>query len=620
MRSLDLGDGNNASWERQRDLPPIRISFAALVLTLLAVLAYVNTVFHPFQYDDLPLVLRNPWIRSLSNIPRLMGFGDHGFVARPRFTRDVTYAIEYSIAGPRPPLYHVSNILLHACAGIVLFLLVSRLARDRWLGGLTAALFVLHPIGTDVVAQISGRREILATLFCLAVALFLQAHRERGGAWRVGAAGICLYLGVFSKEMAVMAPLAFFCIEALAPVGRVEDERSGPPGIGSAIRRLLSTARMRFGAYAGLAAVMAAAAAARFFLSNDPAGIGGSPSFYETSGTGLTLLDRARIAGLGLRLLLVPVGQSLDYSYDALGLVRSGFSLIAAVDVAILAGAVLVACLGIRSRSFVGAGAAWYVLFYLPTSGIIPWHEIFAERFLYLPSIGFYLASASILVKALRSRRLSRTTMVGVAVLLTALAAATVRRNEAWASPESVWRSAVDRYPSCARAHKALADQYRVTGRLDEALEHYRQAVRILPAYRDAHVGVGAALMALGRTQEAVSAFQAVLHRWPEDPKTLNDLGMLYENRGEQDRAIDLYQRATRSGPELAEPYNNMGRIYAIRGDFQAAVRMYESALDRDPALLPALRNLATTYRHMMRDEKTAEVYEEKARQLIDAR
>ena len=81
------------------------------------------------------------------------------------------------------------------------------------LGWYTAALFLVHPINTEVVAHISGRRGLLAALFSLIALVLLERYARLGGFWRVGVAMLALYLGAFSKELAVMAPLAFVLVD-----------------------------------------------------------------------------------------------------------------------------------------------------------------------------------------------------------------------------------------------------------------------------------------------------------------------------------------------------------------------------------------------------------------------
>ena len=113
--------------------------------------------------------------------------------------------LEYAAVGLWPPLFHLTNVVLHGCVGLLLFVLISRVSRDVALGWWTAALFVVHPATTEVVAHVSGRRGLLAALFSLATLVLLERYVRRRSLWRLGAALLTLYLGTFSKELALMA-------------------------------------------------------------------------------------------------------------------------------------------------------------------------------------------------------------------------------------------------------------------------------------------------------------------------------------------------------------------------------------------------------------------------------
>lgn len=619
--SISAGDLNGPPPQRQRtDLGPSR-GFAVVLVVLLAALAYVNSLSHPFVYDDLPLVLKNPEIRSLSSIPALVGFHDGSFDQRARWTRDVAYALEFALVGPWPPLYRLTNVALHALNGLLLMAFLRRATGNRLVALGAAVLFTVHPIGTDVVTQISGRRELLATCFALGTALLLQAGAGRHGGWRLAGAVTCLYLGIFSKEMAVMAPLVFVVTDLLGalrdPAGRSATGNGRSRFPWARLREHLGRRRLLYGVALGS---MAALTFVRLELAEGGADRAGSRSYYDSTGHPLGPLDRARLAGLGLRLLLLPVGQSVDYSFDALGLVEQDLSPIGAVDLTVLLAAVVATAFGLYRRSWAGAGGALFFLLYLPTSGVIPWHEIFAERFLYLPSIGFHLAVASAFAATPATPRYRRALLAASLALPAVLGTATVVRNRAWASSERLWLAAVERYPECARAHKALADQYLLDRRPGDALAHYREAARILPEFVDARVGIGSALVELGRIEDGLREFEAVLAMHPEHAKALNDIGMVVESTDDLAAAAEYFERSARADPRLAEPYNNLGRIRAMRGDLPGAIRLYEEALDRDPSLLPALRNLATLYRYGLHDEEAAARYDEQAKQLLAVR
>jgi tetratricopeptide (TPR) repeat protein len=578
----------------------------ALGLVLLAAAVYANAVPHPFVYDDVVLVLKNPAIRSLANVPAIIGFGPEGFVQQERWVRDVSYALEYAAFGPWAPAYHFTNLVLHALVGLLVFGLVSRLAGDRRIGWWAAALFVVHPINTEVAANVSGRRELLATLFSLLTILVLLSWTRSRGVWKIPLAFVLLYLGVFSKEIAFLTPLAFVVVDVFA------EWRAAGAAAASFAPWLRGHLARRKALYATLF-LFAVVIGAVVVGTNET--IVPQRGYYDTTGGGLDLLDRLGVVGLALRLLAFPSELTIDYSYNALG-IGDGSRPLFALDAVLAVVGLIALAFGVVRRNWVGFAGAWMVVYFLPHTGIIAWHEIFAERFLYLPSIGFCAGLAAAGVALAGRPELRRAIpLVGCAALL-ALGTATVVRNRAWASPEALWSSAVERFPTCARAHKALGDVYLADTRPALAQRHYEEAVRILPTYLDARIGVAVAEVAQRRYALALETLEAIQARWPRAARAMNLEGYIHQTLGDSDAAMTAYQSAVDTDPDFADGYNNLAWLYVERGEIDEAVRLYKLALEHDPALVAALRNLATVYREAYKDDEQAAAYEREADRL----
>jgi tetratricopeptide (TPR) repeat protein len=595
-----------------------------LLGVLLAVLvgaAYARTVGHPFLYDDVVLILERTEIRSLENAPQLL-LEDATVGTSRRWVRNLSYALEYALVGPSPRLYHADNIALHALVAILVFALFRRVTGDVRIAWWTAAFFAVHPIATDVVAPAAGRRELLATVFALGSMLLLESHLRRGGAWRVALALVALYLAAHSKEMVVVAPVVFGMLHLQRE--RAEAGAAAvPPGIATLPVEAWGVIRRHAWLYGVLAVAVVGLTVELGGLPEEvleEASGWQSPSYYDAVGSPLDALDRLRLVGLAARLTVVPVGLSVDYFYDALEIARPGWSAAEVVDLGFLVLAAALTLWGLARRSWVGVGGVWFGLFYLPHTGVVQWHEIFAERWLYTASIGTCLAGATALVAALE-RPAWRPVASGLAVIVLALfTGATVARTGVWSSSEALWSAAVARYPNSARARKGLGNAYRRAGDLEAALEQYRAAERILPPYRDAYLGEIHALMGLGRTEEGEAALDELLARWPDEPRGWYLKGQLLDRRGKIAQAIEQHERAIELDPDLAAAYNDLGRLHAQRGDVETAIRMFETALEKDPSLVTALRNLAIVYRMALGDEEKAAEYERRADALESSR
>ncbi|MFQ5768019.1 MAG: hypothetical protein ACE5ID_08560, partial [Acidobacteriota bacterium] len=360
----------------QQSFPWRRWPVLTAFLLALLVMAYAGAVNHPFVYDDIPLVVKNPAIRSLSNLPTIIGFHSDGFHLKNRWTRDVTHALEFAAGGLNPALYHFTNILLHGVVGLLIFIFFARLTRDRMAGWWAAAIFLVHPINTEVVSQVAGRRGLLAALFTMIFFLTMQRYLERQGAWRLAMGLLALYLAAFSKQIGVMAAPAFLLV---AFYDRLQKRREGSASpAGNLLSEAWRTFTERKILFTGIMLFALGLTLSLLAFAGDSPGLGGSPSFYETAGPGLGLLDRARLGGMSFRLALFPVGQTVDYSYRALDMTAAGFTLPILLDLAFFLAGLILTLAGLWRRSWLGFAGVWFVIFYLPVSGIISWHEVFA--------------------------------------------------------------------------------------------------------------------------------------------------------------------------------------------------------------------------------------------------
>ncbi|MCI0650983.1 MAG: tetratricopeptide repeat protein [Planctomycetes bacterium] len=360
----------------------------------------------------------------------------------------------------RTIFFHAQNILLHAANALLILALARGLlgpAVPIWVPAAAALAFALHPVHTESVAYISGRRDVLFLFFyLLALLVYLRARAplDLGG----GMAVLGLFIAaLLAKEMAITLPAALLAVEWLAAA------RDGT-------RARLPWALLLAVIGAGL--VMAA-------VVLGPQEMGGkTPPWGGTVANAVVTSARAQIHYLGL--LLYPHPLTVDYSFDAFpasaGLLSppSGLAAIAAIG-ALIAGA---AWLIRRGTPWVGVGILFFFAALLPVAQIVPHPERMAEHFLYLPSIGFLCAAGGI--AAPWAARAPWTFRIALVVLLLAWAAATRERIADWRSSYSLWKSAVAVAPRCARAQFALAYAAREAGRPDEAIRGFTRAIELL--------------------------------------------------------------------------------------------------------------------------------------------
>ncbi|NJD18183.1 MAG: DUF1736 domain-containing protein, partial [Gemmatimonadetes bacterium] len=440
-----------------------------LVAALAAALLYLRTVGFGWVYDDQMEVVLNTHIRSLSYLPALItstvwaGSGMETYLYRPLAL--VTYALNWQISGADPWSYHLVNVLLHAGVAALVVRLGLLWGLPALAAGLAGLLFAAHPIHVEAVAAVFGRKDLLATRFVLAFALTHRSALERGG-WRRFAAPMLLLSAMLSKEVGVVG----LALVAAQDVWLENDRRA------FLARREVPLL------YASHIFAVAVFLLARTSVTG---GLGiPDTSFWDNPLVSASWFERIATAlvvvGKGIALLLLPLGQSPDYSFNAIPSVASPFDprLLATLAGA---GALVAGALHPRFRSGVlPLAALWYALALLPTANLLVVSgTLFAERLLYLPSVAFCLAAGAALAWVARQRPLAGRALAGAAVL--GLAAATVAYSRFWTDDVTLFQRAAAASPASTKAHHKLGEELLRRGEVGEALRSLRRALEIAP-------------------------------------------------------------------------------------------------------------------------------------------
>lgn len=572
---------------------------------LLAIALHLPTLRYDFVFDDRGVILENPHMSHLGDLPRLLvspwwaaGGVDAG-LWRP--LTSATFAVDRAIAGGfRPEWFHGVNVVLH---GMVTWLL-TLVALDLG-GGIPAALvagslFAVHPVHVEAVAGIVGRAELLAAGGILA-ALHLHRRALAPGAGRRHAIVLAPILGfaaMLAKESAFVAPILIALFERAAPPDAREPGR-------------------RWALWLGHGTALVAALGLRWLVAGGIGPPGSIPlvdnpaaSAGAVAGRLTALACVTRYAGL----LVWPARLSADYSYDQIPIVRS------LVDPGALAGALLV----------VGVVAAGLALWRrLPAAGfsllfaavtMAPAANLFvfigtllAERLLYLPSAGFclFLGTLATLPATPAGRRLAA---AGAAGLVLAGALRTGARLPDWRDDFALYRSAAEVSPRSARIRYNLGNAWLRQRRDAEAEGEYRKALAIYPAFADAQANLGMALLQQGRAAEALAVLSTAAERLPRNAEVAVNLGSAQRALGRADRAEVEFRRAIALDAGAATAWNNLGSLLLARGEIDAAVEALERAVVSAPDEAIYHVNLADALRAAGRDADALAEFDRAAR------
>lgn len=473
----------------------------------------------------------------------------------------LTFMAENHFFGLNPFVYHLNNLILHLInVGLVFFFMTLIFRSQIWIPLFVASLFAVHPLHVESVAWVAERKDVLFAFFYFLglIAGYQWIHR-RHWKWAL-AAFLCLLLSLFSKLMAVSLPVIWFLMDWY-------------------FRRDLKKSLLE--------KIPAAAVVVAFIIVHirlhKPEGGARSELHWMNA-----------IDSIAFYLSKVWNPTSLSVFYQQ-GVVTVGL----AEYLGLAAFAGLVAFYIWRKMKYhreVFCAISFFLVTIAPVLQVVPFgHKfIFADRLMYLPGLGLYLATALILWDFMERKKPSRMAAAGLAgAAVVACAVLTLERIPVWRNNLTLWEDAVSKYPQSSVAHNNLGSEYVERGEIQKGFESLKTAVELEPDYPHPRVGLGLVLSDMGRLDEALSVLQEAIRLDPRFARAHFNLGVVREKRGEFAESRQSYLEAIRLDAKFAEAYLNLGSSYYRSGERALAIEAFGKALEFKPNLPEAFNNYA---------------------------
>lgn len=587
-----------------------------IFLFILGFAAYVNTLNHGYVLDDSLFITGNEY--TLAGFEGIKGIwtndafvGAHGQEfdlegGRYRPLAITTFAFVYEIFGLNPFVGHLMNVLLFSFSCILLYTLLQRLLpqQNEWLPLIAATIFAVHPIHTEVVANIKSIDELMSTFFVMLTLLFLFKEGKRNMIY----SGSFYLLALLSKESSltalaiIPATLYFFTEEKIKTIAK-----RSLPFLVIAIVYLLWREQFSGGFGKG------------FEASN----LMDSPYLH------LGLSDRMAtityVCGRYLLLLLWPHPLSWDYSYHEIP--DTGWSDFSAIfSLLVYAGLIYTGIRSLKNRSIIGYGILFYLFsFSIVSNYLINIGTTMGERFLYLPSVGFCIAVAGILVQLLKINTKDNFTLkpmwLAPLIILIPLAGyATINRNKAWKDNFTLYETDASKVPNSARARMyygvELNNKFNLTKDqqlIDKAIHELKASVAIYPEFYHAHEALGKAYQTADNHVEAFKQYKRVLEIAPRHINATFQLGVTYARAyNDLENAITWMEKGIKVGYAGPDKFTSLANVYGMAGQYQKALETYNKELQVNANNAQCYLNIGITY-SLMGDSIQANQYFEKA-------
>jgi len=514
-----------------------------VIIIALGFTAYYNSTGGKFIRDDNSLIVDNSVVKSWTN---MSGIFTKDNISTPtgkafhfyRPVQIITYMYDYSRWGLDPKGYHLTNILLHVLAALVLFWFFNTLCRDSTVSFVASTLFIVHPVHSEVVSYISGRADALSLFFILLAFIFYIKSLERRGPFFYAIAFFCYALALLSRESAMIFPVLILLYHYSFSGDVGSDNRKA-----GRLRRKFSPVL-----FAGIVAITIAYIVLRTTYLKHLMPV------YALSTTLTQRLPGFFVALANyIRLLFLPIGLHMEYGNKLFKFSDP----IALAGVAVLVFLLALAFAARNKKRIVFFSVAWFLIALLPVSNLYPAGSYMAEHWLYLPSVGFFLIIAEAAAAIYKKRGLKIVSVGLVAMLVAFYCHLTARQNAYWAEPVAFYETTLKHNLESPRAYNDLAIAYEKTGKHQEAIDVYTTMLRADPKNPDVYVNLAAIYIIIGKNEEAVELCNRAISLQPENATAHNNLAVAYYVLRKYDLAIKHCDLAVAYGykvkPELLE-------------------------------------------------------------------
>jgi protein O-mannosyl-transferase len=587
-----------------------------LVLAFTAICHSVG-IFNGFvNWDDELYLIQNEAIRTLDlesikkmfALTSVYGGNYHPLVA-------LSNAIEYSIAGLDPQLYHIVNLVLHLLNTFLVFIFIKKLTRGNDIvAALVSVLFGVHPMHVESVAWLSERKDVLYSLFYLLAMNSYMKFKEGRGSLQIILSLIFFVLSLLSKSMAVTLPVVLVAIDYFY------DESFS-------LKKQLN--KVPFFALSLLFGILT---------------IQTQSAQNYVGAYNYNFLEKVLISTYALMYYVVKMILPIQLS-TLVPFPRTG------IPVLYYLGPVFVAVLAFLSFKIKGeagkllrfglwfyVGSIFVVLQFVSVGA-----AVVCERYTYMPYIGLFFIAAMFLHRYLINNP-SKTKMFNMLTLaiVAVLGIATFLRTQVWKDGVTLWRDTTQKNGETADyawygLGNALNEQYKnyiaenyprgvpnpipadVAERRKEILDAYNTSTKINDQFPNYLLNGAAAKSDFGLRDEALKDYNRAIQLNPNFDQALYNRGIMRNENGDFAGAIEDYTKAL-AVKSTYQTYFNRAISYKAMNRFDEAIADYKKVIELNPEFINAYTNLGNVYFGVKQYEQALIYYNQAlAKQPTDA-
>jgi tetratricopeptide (TPR) repeat protein len=528
--------------------------YRLVFITVLLLAVYGNTLNHRFVWDDADIIVDNPQLEKLSNIPSLFLSEDkiEGSTGYYRPLTYVSFALDRAIWGLNPVGFNITNLVLHILVSLLFYQVISTFFKNENLALAAALIFSLHPIvGETVNFHSGGRNTLLCACFILLSLLFYAKDRRI-------AAAICFAGAIFSKEFGLLLPGILFVYDWF-----------------------IKKEKLRLISYLPFLVPVVLYFSLRSYVI-EKGSLLSALNFTESLWISPYLVIKYLVH------MVYPFDLSVLYDINT----NIIYALLSLAGVALL----FFAAYHFRKQGEVILSISWFLLFLLPVINIILLQAAsqMADRYAYISLMGFALALSFIICRARKE------VSVGIVLIIcVAYALVDIKRNNYWKDDYTFYSQMIKDSPDMALGYNDLGIYYFKKDDMVNA-EKYLTIAGTKKDITARLLGANAGIFwQADKLDIAEKLLLRQLELEPSNPQSYIMLKMIYEKKGNKGLAKSYGDKAAALFPGIEEMMKQRVTEVCRQAESFIAMRSYEraenllrEAIIINPDFVPALVDL----------------------------
>lgn len=494
----------------------------------------------------------------------------------------ISHMVDCELYGLNPSGHHWTNLMIHIANSLLLFFILYHMTGKYWRSFIVAILFAIHPLHVESVVWISERKDVLSTFFFMITIGSYYHYANNRSFSRYLLVVIALSLGLMAKPMLVTTPFILLLLD-IWPLNRIlftgfaeyESDCKTPLFNYKVFFILIWEKVPLFILIAIISAITVIAQKSIGAMMTL-----GSVSLKERISNAIISYIKYFVK------TFIPINLSIYYPHPNVT-IPIWVAIIFFIFLALL---FFIAIKKLDRYPYIFVGLSWFLGTLIPVIGLVQvGNQAMADRYTYIPLIGFFIvivwSASDLFDKYAKNKKIVYPFIISSLLALTYLSHKQVNY---WKSDTSLFKHAIEVTEKNWFAHNLLGVALYKNDKIEEAIFHFKESIKICPILSSSHSNLAVALTKTRDFKNAIKHYQKAIKIDATDAGIFFNMGTTLFIMGKYDEAANAFENSLAIDPESADSHLSIAKLRHIQRNYNKAKYHYKQAININPKLIDA--------------------------------